>query len=103
MKYDGIIRLTKKNPNYRKKFKDSLVDISSYECYCCSRPNDGSPNRDELIKGYNRALFEIAEELNQSVLTYVIDTIFGTAPKQVAVVFQSMDTDTSSIPYYAMR
>ncbi|KAI8385732.1 hypothetical protein BD560DRAFT_322042 [Blakeslea trispora] len=103
MDYNEILHLADKHPDYKKKFKDNSVNISNYECFCCSRPKAGNPDRSELIREYNKALSELADELNKPALVQLTGAILGTAPKKIAVVFQPMDVIVSSIPYYAMR
>ncbi|RCH77660.1 hypothetical protein CU098_001455, partial [Rhizopus stolonifer] len=98
MRYDKIHHITDQKPGYKKKFVNDTIHISDYECYCCSVSNN---DMGQVIVGYNQVLAELAEELNGSIIQNLAGALTGKMSKNIAVVFQPMNIDISSIPYYA--
>lgn len=91
MKYNELVYLTDKAPGYKKQFRDRRIDLLNYECYCCRQPNAGIDFIGTKVKEFNHALEEISREISLK------------GKKQVAVVYQLMNPDISTVYPSSLR
>ncbi|KAI7892204.1 uncharacterized protein EV154DRAFT_419179 [Mucor mucedo] len=103
MQYSDLIHLTDQQPGYKKKFVNDTIDLLDFECYCCRHPHGGTKFISERVVEYNQALSEIAQELTSSKINDMIKPYLGEVKKNIAVVYQPMNPDTSTVPPYALR
>lgn len=103
MQYNDLIHLTDQKPGYKKKFVNDTIDLLDYECFCCRNPAGGVRFIGERVLEYNQALSEIADELTGSKIGDMIKPYVGKTTKNIAVVYQPMNPDISTVPPYSLR
>lgn len=103
MQYSDLIHLADQLPGYKKNFLNDTINLLDYECYCCRHPHGGTKFIADRVTEYNQALSEIAGELTSSKIHDRIKPYMGQSLKNIAVVYQPMNPDTSTIPPTALR
>lgn len=104
MHYNDLVYLTdNEDPSYRKRFENDTINLLDYECYCCRQPNAGPSFIGDRISMYNQALSRVAEEVSGTMLSDFLAPIMGTPLKNIAVVYQPMNTLIPTVPYKSLR
>ncbi|CAO3614535.1 unnamed protein product [Mucor fragilis] len=103
MHYNDLVYLTdNEDPSYRKRFENDTINLLDYECYCCRQPNAGPSFIGDRISMYNQALSRVAEEVSGTMLSDFLAPIMGTPLKNIAVVYQPMNTLIPTVPYKSL-
>lgn len=103
MHYNDLVYLTLKAPGYRKYFQHNEINLLDYECYCCKLPQGGLSVLGKHVTEYNQMLEVVATRLSGSVVQGLLGPLFGGMSKNVAVVYQPMNTLIPTVPYDALR
>jgi hypothetical protein len=103
MRYNDLVHLTDKMPDYKRKFQNVEVDLLDFECFCCRQPHAGIQFIGDRVIEYNKALIEIAEELSGSILHDIVDPLLGNKGKNIAVVYQPMNPIIATVPPTSLR
>ncbi|KAK4520124.1 uncharacterized protein ATC70_008254 [Mucor velutinosus] len=103
MHYNDLVYLTDtENPSYRKRFENDTVNLLDYECYCCRQPYAGTSFIGDRVSMYNQALSRVAEEVSGTLLSDFLAPIMGRPLKNIAVVYQPMNTLIPTVPYNSL-
>lgn len=92
-----------KAPGYRKYFQHNDINLLDYECYCCTLPQGGLSVLGEHVTQYNQMSEAAARRLSGSLIQDILDPLLGKTSRNVAVVFQPMNTLIPTVPYDALR
>lgn len=103
MHYNDLVYLTDTEPTYKRKFQDNSINLLDYECYCCTQPGAGTSFIGEHVSQYNQVLDSIAKEMSGTLISDLVAPIMGKLLKNIAVVYQPMNTLISTVPYNALR
>ncbi|KAI9360091.1 hypothetical protein BD770DRAFT_318778 [Pilaira anomala] len=103
MEYNDLIYTTDQAPGYKKHFENNTIDLLDYECFCCRHPNGGVKFIGDIVKEYNIALSQIAEELSASYSKDGISPYLRKSQRDVTVVYQPMNPVISTVPPQSLR
>ncbi|KAI8641873.1 hypothetical protein BD408DRAFT_367597, partial [Parasitella parasitica] len=102
MHYNDLVYLTDENPAYRKRFPDDKINLLDYECYCCRQRNAGPSFIGDRVTMYNQVLGHVAEEVSGTIFSDALASIMNKPKKNVAVVYQPMNTLIPTVPYNSL-
>lgn len=103
MHYNDLVYLADTEPTYKKRFQDNSINLLDYECYCCKQPGAGTSFIGDRVSEYNQVLGRVAKEVSGTLISDLVAPIMGKPVKNIAVVYQPMNTIIPTVPYNALR
>ncbi|CEG71333.1 hypothetical protein RMATCC62417_07082 [Rhizopus microsporus] len=95
--FNELIQIPPKHPGYVKQFADKNINVHDHECMCCS--NGGLERMGKQVDMYNEQLKEVVARLNRELAGTIIEDLLGIKrQKDVAVVYQPLDTYSATVP-----
>lgn len=100
--FNELIQIPPKHPGYVKQFADKSINVHDHECICCS--NGGLERMGKQVDMYNEQLKEVVARLNRELAGTLIEDLLGIKrQKDVAVVYQPLDTYSATVPVDSIR
>ncbi|CDH54234.1 phospholipase membrane-associated-like [Lichtheimia corymbifera JMRC:FSU:9682] len=103
--------VTKKDPTYRKHFKDEKMDVQTFECICCHHPISGTKLLPQPLAGLldmavaplgKQQIARNVELYDRELRRLVMKQANRGADATTTVVYQPFNIDINSVPVRAI-